>query len=309
MTTVRVIAWVCVVTSVVSGARNASAQGRRTGGPATTTTGQFIPFERRNSDPLAGPVVTGAPFSADATTSVVQTLGDGTRIEQKSMAKYYRDGTGRVRREQTVLGLENLNAAAARRTIITLDSVPGDQMPYLLDPENRTARQMPRGIALSNAAGALSTFRLRTSSGNGAGDVIDVITGFQGLTVARRGLPNDLRAMEEDLGSRQIDGIKAVGNRRTTTIPQGQIGNDRPIQITDEQWYSPELNILISSRYSDPRTGVVEYRLTNIVRSEPRADLFVVPPDYTVVQGLTLAPGGRGGRNAEPGSAPRGGRK
>lgn len=308
MTMVRVIAWVLVVTCVALDARTASAQGRRTGGPATAT-GQYLPFDRRNSDPLAGPVVSGAPFSADATTTVVQTLGDGTRIEQKSIAKYYRDGTGRVRREQTVLGLENLNAAAATRTIITFDSVPGDQMPYLLDPENRTARQMPRGIALSNAAGALSTFRLRTSSGNGAGDLIDVVAGFQGLTVARRGLPNDLRPMEEDLGSRQIDGIKAVGHRRTTTIPQGQIGNDRPIQIADEQWYSPELSVLISSRYSDPRTGVVEYRLTNVVRSEPRADLFAVPPDYTVVQGLTLAPGGRGGRNAEPGSAPRGERK
>jgi len=297
---VRVVAWVCVGTCVALSAREASAQGRRTGGPATTTTGQFVPFDRRNSDPLAGPVASGAPFSADATTSVVQTLGDGTRIEQKSIAKYYRDGSGRVRREQTVLGLENLNAAAAERTIITFDSVPGDQMPYLLDPEHRTARQMPRGLALSNAAGALSTFRLRTSSGNGAGDLIDVITGFQGLTVARRGLPNDLRPMEDDLGSRQIDGIKAVGHRTTTTIPQGRIGNDRPIQIIDEQWYSPELSVLISSRYSDPRTGVVEYRLTNIVRSEPRADLFAVPPDYTVVQGLTVAPGARG-RN--PGGA------
>jgi len=303
---VRVVAWVCVVTCFALDALTASAQGRRTGGPAAAT-GQFIPFDRRNTDPLAGPVVSSAPFSADATTSVVQTLGDGTRIEQKSTAKYYRDGSGRVRREQTVLGLENLNAAAATRTIITFDSMPGDQMPYLLDPERRTARQMPRGLALANAAGALSTFRLRTSSGNG--DLVDVITGFQGLTVARRGLPSDVRPMEDDLGSRQIDGIKAVGHRTTTTIPQGQIGNDRPIQITDEQWYSPELSVLISSRYSDPRTGVVEYRLTNIVRSEPRPDLFAVPPDYTVVQGLTLAPGGRGGRNAEPGSTPRGERK
>jgi hypothetical protein len=246
-------------------------------------------------------VVSGAPFSADATTTVLQTLGDGTRIEQKSTAKYYRDGTGRVRREQTVLGLDNLNTAAAARTIITFDSVPGDQTPYLLEPETRTARPMARGLALSNAAGALSTFRLRTSTGNGAGDLIDVITGFQGLTVARRGLPNDLRPMEEDLGSRQIEGVKAVGHRMTTTIPQGRIGNDRPIHITDEQWFSPELSVLISSRYADPRTGVVEYKLTNIVRGEPRADLFSVPSDYTVVQGLTLAPGARG-RN--PGVAP-----
>jgi hypothetical protein len=290
---VRVTACLCVVSAVVLSAQPASAQGRRSGVPATTP-GQFIPFDRRNADPLAGPVVSGAPFAADAATTVVQTLGDGTRIEQKSTAKFYRDGMGRVRREQTILGLDNLNRSAASQTFITFDTVPGDQTPMVLEPMTRMARPMARGLALANAAGALSTFRLRTTTNNGAADLIDVVTGFQGLTVARRGLPNDLRPMEEDLGSRQIEGVKATGHRTTTTIPQGRIGNDRPIQITDEQWMSPELGILISSRYSDPRTGVVEYKLTNIVRSEPRADLFVVPADYTVVQGLTLTPGVRG---------------
>ena len=63
----------------------------------------------------------------------------------------------------------------------------------------------------------------------------------------------------------------------TSTIPTGRIGNDRPIEITDERWESPELRMLIYSRNSDPRTGVVEYRLTNINRSEPPADLFMIP--------------------------------
>ena len=299
MRMIRASACACLIAGTVLGAMPASAQGRRSGGPATP--GQFLPFDRRNTDPVTGSVVTGAPFSADATTSVLQTLGDGTRIEQKSTTKYYRDGMGRVRREQTVLGLENLNAAAATRTIITFDSAPGDPMPYLLDPENRTARQMPRGIALANAAGVLSSFRVRTTNVNGANDLIDVITGFQGLTVARRGLPADLKPTEEDLGTRQMEGVRAIGHRQTTTIPQAQIGNDRPIQIVDEQWFSPDLSIVILSRYADPRTGVVEYKLTNIVRSEPRADLFTVPSDYTVVQGLAPTPGARG-RN--PGLAP-----
>jgi hypothetical protein len=295
----RAATYLCGISLVIVGVQPASAQGRRGAGPSTATgTGQFRPFVQRNADPMSGPVVSGAPFSADATTIVVQTLGDGTRIEQKSMAKYYRDGKGRVRREQTVLGLDNLNASAGARTIITFDSVPGDQTPYLLEPETRTARPMPRGIALSNAAGALSTYGLRTYTANGASDLIDVITGFQGLTVARRGLPNDLRPMEEDLGSRQMEGVRANGHRTTTTIPQGRVGNDRPIQIIDEQWYSPDLSALIASRYSDPRTGLVEYRLTNVVRSEPSAELFTVPSDYTVVQGIT--PGARGGRNSGP---------
>jgi hypothetical protein len=302
MTAFRAVACICGISFVLIGAAPVSAQARRGGGPSTAA-GVFRPFDQRNADPMAGPVVAGAPFTADGATTVLQTLGDGTRIEQKSTAKYFRDGTGRVRREQTVLGLDNLNASAGARTIITFDSVPGDQTPYLLEPETRTARPMARGLALANAAGALSTFKLRMSTGNGASDLIDVVTGFQGLTVARRGLPNDLRAMDEDLGSRQIEGVKAVGHRTTTTIPQGRIGNDRPIQITDEQWYSLELSVLISSRYADPRTGVVEYKLTNIVRGEPRVDLFMVPSDYTVIPGLTLTPGARG-RNQRPASPP-----
>ena len=105
-----------------------------------------------------------------------------------------------------------------------------------------------------------------------------------------------MRPTEEQLGTRQIEGVRATGRRTTTIIPVNRVGNDRPIQITDERWESPELNLVISSRFSDPRTGVVEYRLTSISRAEPRADLFIVPTDYTVVGPGTPGVRGRGGR-------------
>jgi hypothetical protein len=79
----------------------------------------------------------------------------------------------------------------------------------------------------------------------------------------------------------------ARGRRTVTTIPVGQIGNDRPIEITDEQWESAELKLLVLSRHHDPRTGDVEYRLTNVSRAEPAFDLFTVPADYTVVDSLS----------------------
>jgi hypothetical protein len=73
--------------------------------------------------------------------------------------------------------------------------------------------------------------------------------------------------------------------------------------------------MLIYSRNSDPRTGVVEYRLTNISRAEPPADLFMIPPDYTINQPPLPpppperppgAPGVRGGRGgARDGGAGR----
>jgi hypothetical protein len=39
------------------------------------------------------------------------------------------------------------------------------------------------------------------------------------------------------------------------------------------------------SRQADPRFGETTYRLTNVLRSEPAADLFEVPPDFTVIEG------------------------
>jgi len=153
-----------------------------------------------------------------------------------------------------------------------------------------------------------------------ATDQVDTPVNFQGLIIPRRGIPADLRPAEEQLGTRQIEGLKTVGRRTTVTIPTDRIGNDRPIQITDERWESPELGLVVYSRYSDPRTGTVEYRLTSINRSEPRADLFTVPSDYTVIappaggrQGgpaptpppSTDAPARRGGGGGRGGAPPQ----
>jgi hypothetical protein len=99
------------------------------------------------NDVMTGPVVTDAPFSADATTTVTQVLGDGTRIEQRTTARFYRDRIGRVRREQTILGLGALNAVGGNAQTITVDPDPGDGTAYTLDPMMRTARRVPRMAA------------------------------------------------------------------------------------------------------------------------------------------------------------------
>ena len=65
-------------------------------------------------------------------------------------------------------------------------------------------------------------------------------------------------------------------------IPAGQVGNEQPITIASEQWRSPDLNVLVLTRHSDPRTGESSYRLVNIIRAEPDHSLFTVPADYTV---------------------------
>jgi hypothetical protein len=268
-----VCVWICLALGLPAGA---AAQGRQTGTGdpdrgreferLLAVTSRSTPF---SSDVLAGPVVTDSPFSADAITTVTQVLGDGTRIEQTTTARFYRDRAGRVRREQTILGLGGLNAGGNMQTI-TIAPDPTNGTAFTLDPMTRTARRVPR-IAIPLAANMV----FQT---NGGTVFVRGRTGGPPLGAAGSS------PTEEILGTRQFETVKALGRKTTSVIPTGQIGNDRPIEVTDERWESPELRMLIYSRNSDPRTGVVEYRLTNINRAEPPADLFTIPSDYSVNQ-------------------------
>jgi len=82
------------------------------------------------------------------------------------------------------------------------------------------------------------------------------------------------------LGARDFDGVRADGTKTTWTIPAGQIGNEKPIEIVAERWYSPDLMLVVYSRHADPRTGERIYRLEGIRRDEPPVDLFKAPADY-----------------------------
>ncbi|MBP6824537.1 MAG: energy transducer TonB [Acidobacteria bacterium] len=106
----------------------------------------------------------------------------------------------------------------------------------------------------------------------------------------RSQLPEKVRMAEfnsntESLGKQTFDGVVAEGKRTTTTIPAGAIGNERPIEIVSESWYSPELQTVVMSKRTDPTSGETNYRLMNIRRGEPDASLFQVPSDYTVKEG------------------------
>jgi hypothetical protein len=82
-----------------------------------------------------------------------------------------------------------------------------------------------------------------------------------------------------------MNGLPVQGTRTTRTIPVGAIGNEKPIVITVERWYSPDLQMNVMIKRSDPRTGDNVFQLTNIVKAEPDPSLFQVPSDYTVKEG------------------------
>ncbi|HEY1403787.1 MAG TPA: hypothetical protein VGB05_06655, partial [Pyrinomonadaceae bacterium] len=94
-----------------------------------------------------------------------------------------------------------------------------------------------------------------------------------------------VKPVTESLGKQMIEGVEAEGTRTTITFPAGMMGNERPINIVSERWYSAELQTVVLTKHSDPRFGETSYRLTNINRSEPSRTLFEVPSDYTVKEG------------------------
>jgi hypothetical protein len=215
-----------------------------------------------------GKVVKGAPFSAVAVSETTQTLADGNRIVRKTQTNVYRDSEGRFRKEVTLPAIGPLAASGQPHSFIHIsDPVAGTA--YVLEPDQKIARQMPDHMAM----GA----KVRTGGGpSGPGDVM--------YRKFKTGSAN-ANAKTESLGPQTIEGVNAEWTRTTRTIPTGEIGNEKPITIVSQHWYSADLQMDVKSTHSDPRFGDTTYTLTRIQRQEPDASLFAVPSDYTIEQG------------------------
>jgi hypothetical protein len=257
--------------------------------------------------------VKNAPYKAEQITGTTQTLGDGTRIHNEHTMTIYRDSQGRVRRELP-------------DEVSIMD--PNTGVGYTLNTKDLTYRKMAVSVSVNfkNASGASVSGSgggsgggaffvspdgpagTSIAAGGGRGENVRVIApqivadgpntaatySFNGQTVTMStSATTDMK--KESLGTQTMEGVSAQGERRTSTIEAGTIGNDRPIQIVSERWYSPDLQMDVMTRHSDPRTGEEVMRLANINRAEPDASLFVLPAGYQLVEG-GAGRGGRGGR-------------
>jgi hypothetical protein len=223
-----------------------------------------------------GPPVKDAPYSAQATTEIVQTLADGNRIVRRTSAVLYRDSRGRTRREVTLDAIAGIKVTGAPLRLITI-SDPESGMTYFMDANNQFIRSQSAPTVSGAAVRPPQVWTGQVSGGSSGQSGATVQAG--GDTVQSGGLPliNTGAEREETLGTRDIDGISAQGTRLTLTIPAGAIGNERPIATVTERWFSPALRIVVFSRSSDPRFGVTTYRLTKVTRDEPPAALFEIP--------------------------------
>ena len=211
-----------------------------------------------------GKVVKGVPFSAIATSTTTQTLADGNHITRTTQTKVYRDSQGRFRKEVTLPAIGPLAASGQPHSFIHIsDPVAGTA--YVLEPDQKVARQMP----------GLGGMKVRTGGGPGGNMFYRTFKGSAEAATAKT----------ESLGPQTVEGVNAEWTRTTRTIAAGEIGNENPIIIKSEHWYSADLQMDIKSTHSDPRFGDTTYTLTKIQRTEPDASLFAVPSDYTVTTG------------------------
>ena len=219
-----------------------------------------------------GKVVTGAPYSASVSNSVVQTLSDGNSIQRTTSGLVARDAQGRTYSQETITGGMLARNGPTTITFIT-DPVAG--YAYTLNATTKVAMRRAIKPHTENAQ-----------------------TPASGTAATRPARPN---VTVTDLGTQIVNGVSATGKSITHTVPAGEMGNAAPIVSTSETWYAPSLQVVVSSKRVDPRMGTSTYALTNIQTAAPAATLFQVPADYTVQD----APkGGFGGGRQHGGPPP-----
>src|SRR5205809_1656068 len=228
---------------------------------------------------FSGKTVQGAPYSAIAVTEFTQRLSDGNVISKKTSASVYRDSAGRTRREQMLQAGQSPNEQ--HQAIFINDPVSG--VNYILDPGTRTARKHAVQIASGAAAGKAMVLDVKKATVvAGAATSSSAVLHVGPSDVAHVAIHDSAAfpVRKEPVGTQVINGVMAEGSRTLTTIPAGAIGNERPIEIVSEEWYSPDLQIVVFSHHADPRVGENTYELTQLTRTEQDPALFSIHADY-----------------------------
>jgi hypothetical protein len=207
-----------------------------------------------------GPPVKGAPFSAQAVAELTQTLADGTRVTHSTHSRLYRDSEGRERCEET--------SGDTFKKIFIFD--PVEHASYALDLDRRVAT---RTIGQEEVGKEMR------------GTVIRFVQDPLGLKSQTAGTGITYMNPVESLGTRMMEGIPAVGTRRSVTAPDGRIDN------VNERWVSPDLHIVLLMTEPDAPWGSITYKLTNVIRGEQPRGLFQVPADFKVVSAYSYDAG------------------
>ena len=208
----------------------------------------------------AGPIP-GAPFSAELVTIHKKTQADGEITETRDSGRIYRDTSGRLRQEQTS-GVVT-RPGPKRPVVIINDPVAG--MFYVLEVSRKIAHRLV----------------IPKSPDGRSHPMIGYGIPFPGNDGTYPTTKPDFKS--ESLGTQTIQGIEVVGRRTTTTWSAESQRDGKVLVSIEEMWMSDPLGMAPLIKRTDFRWGTDTQQLENIQREEPDASLFVVPPDYRIV--------------------------
>lgn len=199
------------------------------------------------------PSVPNAPFSATVSTESIRQLADGSRITLVNRRAIARDKAGRIFQERRLLVPDDGQHESVVTQIEISDPVSHDL--YICVPRERVC-QVERFSAPQFAPP----------------------TPVPSSESKQPGSPG-----KENLGTQFVGGLETTGTRETTVIEAGAIGNDTPLTIRREYWYSPQLALNLVSKLQDPRIGTQNFEVSDITLGEPDVKLFEVPANSRVI--------------------------
>ena len=202
------------------------------------------------------------PYTATRKTTRVQKLANGTTITRVTTMKEARDSSGRTYRENRSEVAPGAEGEAAGFVFVNVN-----------DPVNRV------NISWNSRSKEAMVNHFPEPREIQRVEAPPVSANLPSMPTVRTGMP---KPEVEDLGMKTINGVEAKGTRTTRVIPAGREGNDQPLTVIHETWFSTALGIPVMSINDDPRVGTSTMELTDIERGEPDPALFQVPQGYTV---------------------------
>jgi hypothetical protein len=227
--------------------------------------------------------VKGQPYTAETVEETSRLLADGTKISEKTTGFVARDSQGRIRHEMGSPVPANA-AGNERRTQMILVMDPASRGMYMLMPATKMAMKMvlPDMAEMAKQSEGQADKAKLPPKPNAAPAGPDASSLQPGPNPARVSHPAAGAVRRESLGQLGLEGLIVEGTRSTKTIPVGEIGNDKAIEIVVERWYSRELQTTVLLQRNDPREGEYTFKLVNVRLEEPPASLFEIPNDYTI---------------------------
>lgn len=197
--------------------------------------------------------IPNAPFRGVVEEQQSFVQKNGTMVNFKTMRVIARDSAGRI-----YIETRELRPVSSTMT-------PALLRVHIYDPQTRVSTMLfPRQRLYRN-------FVVNRSPSTEPPGQMDA-------SAAGENLPVSQFSKQEDLGTKEMDGLQVHGVREIQTIPAS--GGGQPIVVTDEYWYSDYLHINVVVQHNDPRTGSVTSTVTQISQDEPDPSLFTIPDGY-----------------------------